>query len=51
LVRGADGEAIATGVEYRIKLTYASFKEWEFYDRGIYCRLAIREIGVPALFF
>ena len=44
-------QAIATGIEHTIKLTYTCAKEAEEYDRDLYRRLALREIDVSAPFF
>jgi hypothetical protein len=44
-------QAIASGIEHTIKLTYTCAKEAEEYDRDIYRRLALREIDVSAPFF
>jgi hypothetical protein len=44
-------QAIATGVEHTVKLTYTCLKETEEYDRDVYRRLALRELGVSAPFF
>jgi hypothetical protein len=44
-------QAIATGIEHTIKLTYACLKETEEYERDVYRRLALREIEVSAPFF
>ncbi|MGA9882308.1 MAG: questin oxidase family protein [Candidatus Acidiferrales bacterium] len=44
-------QALATGVEHTIKLTYACFREWEYYRRDSYRSLAIRDIGAPAPFY
>jgi hypothetical protein len=44
-------QAMATGIEHTIKLTYSCLKEGEEYDRDVYRRLALREIAVAAPFF
>lgn len=43
-------QALATGVDHTIKLTYACLREWEHYQRDIYPRLARRDIADPAPF-
>ena len=44
-------QAIATGIEHTIKLTYTCAKEAEEYGRDVYRRLALRELGISAPFF
>jgi hypothetical protein len=44
-------QALATGIEHTIKLTYSCLKEAEEYDRDVYRRLALREVAVAAPFF
>jgi hypothetical protein len=44
-------QAIATGIEHTIKLTYSCAKEAKEYGRDVYRRLALRELAASAPFF